>query len=377
MFMTSSEIGEYLLRTRQSTLRELTTSYVQLLAIETQSIDFLIATVQQKQEGHPNLAAAKNAVLKAEEGLTNAIRTSSTHEALTLDSFSGCAKGEKAAEAVRSRFQAMMKKFESHPSSDTKMVEMQTRIELIQAGGSNEPNTEPLEAELTKFATDPLITYLDSKQLEGKKLGVVDRIIARWTGYEAYIALAKQIETYRAAHGEVARNRRERIAELNDIMFARTVAYRKQARERIATELNVATVEIDKFDRHDEARQLAVTDLYKTVDLFRPVYFLQAAALLDAGSGEQKTMTALMDQLTGSAAANRAAAVASRDKYRKITELFRLIRQHFAFEHQYRFERPGEFDEWLNDDTLNADDILERLVDRVPEVEEKARLKAS
>ncbi len=377
MFMTSSEIGEYLLKTRQASLRELTTSYVQLLALETQSIDFLIAVVAQKQPGHPNLSAAKEAVVKAEERLTNAIRTSATHEALTLDSFAGCAKGEKAAEAIRARFQTMMKNFENRPSSDAKMVEMQTRVDLIEAAGTDEPDTATLEAELTKFATDPLITYLDSKQLEGRQLGIVDRIIARWTGYDDYVALGKQIETYRSAHSEVARNRRERVSELNDVMFARTVAYRRQARERIAAELNVATVDIDKFDRHDEARQLAVTDLYKTVDLFRPTYFMQAAALLNDGSVDNKTITALLDQLNASSKENRATAVALRDQYRKITELFRLIRQHFAFEHRYRFERPSEFDEWLNDQTLNADDILERMIDRVPEVEEKARLKAS
>jgi hypothetical protein len=257
------------------------------------------------------------------------------------------------------------------------MVEMQTRIDAIEAAGSDELDTAELETELTKFATDPLITYLDSKQLEGRQLGVVDRIIARWTGYESYVALAKQIEGYRSTHSEVAIRRRERVSELSDIMYARTVAYRRLARERIASELNVATVEIDKFDRHDEARQLAVTDLHKTVDLFRPSYFLRAAALLSDGSGEDKTARALQDQLTSSSTANRAAAVALRDKYRKITELFRLIRQHFAFEHRYRFESPGEFDEWLRDDTLNADDILERMIDRVPEVEEKARLKAS
>lgn len=379
MFMTSSEIGDYLLKTRQSALRELATNYVQLLALETQSIDFLIASVQQRDANHPNLGVAKEAVLKAEERLTNAIRVSATHEALTLDSFEDCAKGEKAAEAIRARFQAMMKNFESRPSSDLKMVEMQTRIDAIEAAGADEPNTSALENELTKFATDPLITYLDGKQLEGRQFGVFDKVISRWTGYESYLTLAKQIEGYRSTHSEIARRRRDRVSELKDIMSARTVAYRREARERIAKELNIATVEIEKFDRHDEARQLAVTDLYKAVDLFRPTYFLQASALLNLGDGSDnaKTAKAFQDQLTASSTGNRAAAVALRDKYRKITELFRLIRQHFAFEHRYRFESPLEFDEWLNDETLNAEDILERMIDRVPEVEEKARLRAS
>jgi hypothetical protein len=379
MFMTSSEIGDYLLKTRQAALRDLATSYVQLLALETQSIDFLVAAVQQRDANHPNLNVAKEAVIKAEEHLTNAIRVSATQEALTLDSFSGCAKGEKSAEAVRARFQAMMKNFETQPSSDLKMAEMQARIDVMEKDGADDPDTSALDAQLTQFATDPLITYLDGKTLEGQQFGIFDKVIARWTGYEAYLKLAKQIEEYRSTHSEVARRRRDRVSELKDIMSSRTTAYRKEARERIAKELNATMTEVEKFDGHDEARQLAVTELYKAVDLFRPAYFLQASALLDlgGGAGADKTAKALQDQMTASSTGSRTAAVALRDKYRKITELFRLIRQHFAFEHRYRFESPLEFDEWLKDETLNAEDILERMIDRVPEVEEKARLRAS
>ena len=379
MFMTSSEIGDYLLQTRQSTLRELATNYVQLLALETQSIDFLVAAVEQREAAHPNLRLAKEEVLKAEERLTNAIRMSATNEALTLESFNGCAKAEKAAEAIRARFKALMRNFEKHPSSDPKMAEIQTRIGEIEAARANEPDTSALETELTKFASDPLVTYLDAKQLEGRKLAFFDKIIARWTDYDSYLKLAKQIEEYRSTHSEVAKRRRERVSELQSVMSARTAAYRKEAREHIAKELNIAMVEVEKFDRHDDARQLAVTELYKAIDLFRPAYFLKATALLNIveGSDEAKTAKALQDQLTASSTANRTAAVSLRDKYRKITELFRLIRQHFAFEHRYRFESPLEFDEWLKDGTLNAEDILERMIDRVPEVEEKARLKVS
>lgn len=379
MFMTSSEIGDHLLKSRQSALRELATNYVQLLSMETQSIDSLVAVIQQKSPDHPSIALAKEEVMKAEERLTNAIRNSATNEALTADSFQACARGEKAAEMIRARFQLIMRKFESVPSSDAKMAEMQARISMINDTKSAEPDTAELENELTKFATDPLITYLDGKKLEGKQFGFIDRIIARWTNYESYMALTKQINSYRDLHGEVARNRRERVLELQDIMAARTSAYRREARERIAKELNVAMIDVDKFDRHDEARQLSVTELYKTIDLFRPAYFTKAIGILDLneGSEDAKTAKALNDQLATSTIGNRASAVSLRDRYRKITELFRLIRQHFAFEHSYRFETPLEFDEWLMDERLNAEDILERMIDRVPEVEAKARLKAA
>jgi hypothetical protein len=379
MFMTSSEIGDHLLKSRQVALRDLATNYVQLLSMETQSIDFLVAAIQQKHPNHPNIALAKEEVVKAEEALTHAIRASATHEALAVESFQGCAKGEKTAESIRARFQLMMKKFEAHPSSDAKMVEMQDRIAKIIAANQDEPDTARLEAELTKFATDPLITYLDSKQLEGHQFGFFDRIIAQWADYESYISLGKQINSYRDLHEEVSRNRRERLSELKDIVSARTLAYRREARERIAKELNVAMVEVDKFDRHDEARQLAVTSLYKSIDLFQARYFIKAIGILGLsdGSEEAKTAKAFHDQLNASSHGNRTSAVSLRDKYRKVTELFRLIRQHFAFEHRYRFETPLEFDEWLSNDTLNAEDILERMIDRVPEVEEKMRLKAS
>lgn len=378
MLITTSALSLYILQKRKAILREICSNAVQLFELEKRGVEQLCAAIKDNEPQKQSVDQVIKQLGDVEANLTQLVKSALANEDKLITLLPDLSVSEIKAERVRKHYQGQLSSFEKRPSSDKMMSEMQAKAEEIAQWLETEADTSQFDALIAEFEQNSHIGALKEKQSNDKPFGVSDRLIAKWSKFSDYQSVVDARASFLSKHADIVAARKERLIEVNALMEARAIAYRNQSRLRIANELNSTLQDVEVFDQQDDARQISISALLAATNVFETAHLHRAAKDLNLNVATSQTAKAVLDQVETLCSGARQAAVGYRSQYKLVTELVRHLRQHMAYEYNYRFTETSEIDSWIEGINWNAEDVFENIVDRVPEVEEKlARLRAS
>lgn len=339
------------------------------------ALSFLGEVEAKSLMSEADIEAERSKIIAKEGELSNIIRRALQNEASILAMLPEQAKAEVAAEAARFRHAKRIHIFEGDNSPDKEVnelralkAELQAWMKAVETGTDAE--TTKMIANRDRLSDIGIVDYLDDRSdARNGRLRGLDRLVAKWIGYEAILAARASWTAFEDRLPAFQAERRDRIQEISDAIQQRYNAFRTAMREKLRIDLNDAMKSVENFEEAEDGRKLLLTRLFKAVDLGQSQIEAMESRLIsgDADQNRKESVKALV-------LAAKARTVISADqkalrdlwlKAEKMSMMTAFIRGHLAFQYEYNIDMDASFMATYRAASWNPNDLFESFKEKV------------